>query len=172
MRIDPLSVHPRKKGENSRPYAWIVRIVKRMMSLFSLLTAENSNDSHNQFSSVQRTTTKKKENKEEWGFHVEKYGFCSSASGKKYLLQTNKHGWRLSRVCLFCQRHHAHARAHSHPCAIEKKKEKRGWRRSAETASTPLLSECLLRYEELLSLSVVEPTEEGFVASATLRLSA
>ena len=61
MRIDPLSVHPRKKGENSRPYAWIVRIVKRMMSLFSLLTAENSNDSHNQFSSVQRTTTKKEQ---------------------------------------------------------------------------------------------------------------
>ena len=153
----------------------IVRIVKRMMSLFSLLTAENSNDSHNQFSSVQfssKDNNKKKENKEGWGFHVEKYGFCSSASGKKYLLQTNKHGWRLSRVCLFCQRHHAHARAHSHPCAIEKKKEKRGWRRSAETASTPLLSECLLRYEELLSLSVVEPTGEGFVASALLRLSA
>ena len=123
-----------------------------------------------QFSS--KDNNKKKENKEGWGFHVEKYGFWSSASGKKYLLQTNKHGWRLSRVCLFCQRHRAHARAHSHPCAIEKKKEKRGWRRSAETASTPLLSECLLRYEELLSLSVVEPTGESLASRLLLRLSA
>ena len=122
-----------------------------------------------QFSS--KDNNKKKENKEGWGFHVEKCGFCSSASGKKYLLQTNKHGWRLSRVCLSVS-DTTHTHAHTHPCAIEKKKEKRGWRRSAETASTPLLSECLLRYEELLGLSVVEPTGEGFVASALLRLSA
>lgn len=75
-----------------------------------------------QFSS--KDNNKKKENKEGWGFHVEKYGFCSSASGKKYLLQTNKHGWRLSRVCLFCQRHHAHARAHSPMCNWEEERKK------------------------------------------------
>ena len=101
MRIDPLSVHPRKKGENSRPYAWIVRIVKRMMSLFSLLTAENSNDSHNQFSSVQRTTKKKRRTKKDGVFTLRSMGSVLLLLGKNTFYKlTSTDGGCPGCVCL------------------------------------------------------------------------